>query len=344
MLQSKPSGRRCLLVLVLIVLAAHTASAWEWPKVPSVNDLVGDAVSGVKERVKEGVAAMKTMEIPSAESIKDGIASGIGGVGTALTNNAAEFMSLMTWVSKFRPHVPRAAGISAAMVSALVQHGFKPKDVALGLSTWTRERDSAIAVVIAGIPSRDKKRPSTADASESSSDADASLDANPLGELGLIMRVVATYGEGLGLSVERLGADATLKSLGRWNKTSVPIMGYSVHSNLELGLFATASVTPEQAAESNGNREGCKVQVALTFRSNAKILSSAVKKGMKLAGGGELADKVADLGKFSKQLYAFDVFFPMKVESFLSGAALPPVVDAPTAVKSESVGPLRDEL
>jgi hypothetical protein len=202
------------------------------------------------------------------------------------------------------------------MKRALVQHEFEaPADTA-SVPTWRRERDNAIAIVIGGLPSWDEKKKRAAGASETPADADV------LSELTLVMRVVVVSGEGFGLSTERLDADATITVLGVWNKTEVGIPGMSISLGqkplqLKLGLFASAIVAPElAAAESNGNRQGCRVHVTLLFRAQAKVLAAAVKSGLKLVGSG-----LADLTKFSARLYDLDIFFPMEVSSYLSGAA-----------------------
>jgi hypothetical protein len=224
--------------------------------------------------------------------------------------------ALKSWLASFVPYLLPPPALSEAMKRALVQHEFEaPADTA-SVPTWRRKRDNAIAIVIGGLPSWDEKKKRAAGTSETPADADV------LSELTLVMRVVVVSGEGFGLSTERLDADATITVLGVWNKTEVGIPGMSISLGqkplqLKLGLFASAIVAPElAAAESNGNRQGCRVHVTLVFRAQAKVLAAAVKSGLKLVGSG-----LADLTKFSAKLYDLDIFFPMEVSSYLSGAA-----------------------
>jgi hypothetical protein len=332
-----PSRRH--LVLVLIVLSALVASAWEWPKMPDVKmPSVDDVKAGIKG------ARDSIPDMPSVDSIKAGIAGAKEGMQntmpdsgelkdmwknarSALTDLAkrseqgimdgvVSINALRSWLASFVPYLLPPPALSEAMKRALVQHEFEaPADTA-SVPTWRRERDNAIAIVIGGLPSWDEKKKRAAGASETPADADV------LSELTLVMRVVVVSGQGFGLSTERLDADATITVLGVWNKTEVGIPGLSISLGqkplqLKLGLFASAIVAPElAAAESNGNRQGCRVHVTLMFRAQAKVLAAAVKSGLKLVGSG-----LADLTKFSARLYDLDIFFPMEVSSYLSGAA-----------------------
>ena len=308
----------------------------------------------IKERFNAARSALTDLAKRGAEYSKKIIMDGV-----------VSIKALQGWVSSFRPYVPPSPGVSDTMRAALIAHGFEPRDVnaSFGLSTWWRGRDNAIAIVIGGVPSWEEKKrraaagttstsatdsgsgatesPSSsasvsdsgsASASASASATDTSANADPLGELTLVMRVVASYGEGLGLAAERLNANATMTSLGVWNKTSVAIMGFSLGPALKLGLFATASVTPEQATTANGDREGYRVKVALTFHANAKVLSDAVKRGLKLAGSG-----LADLTKFSAKLYEFELFFPAVGGASSPRAALP---KADTLVQTSAETPV----
>jgi hypothetical protein len=253
------------------------------PDIGELKDMWKNARSALTDLAKRGAQY-------SEQVIMDGVVS---------------INALRSWLASFVPYLLPPPALSEAMKRALVQHEFEaPADTA-SVPTWRRERDNAIAIVIGGLPSWDEKKKRAAGASETPADADV------LSELTLVMRVVVVSGEGFGLSTERLDADATITVLGVWNKTEVGIPGMSISLGqkplqLKLGLFASAIVAPElAAAESNGNRQGCRVHVTLMFRAHG----------------------LADLTKFSAKLYDLDIFFPMEVSSYLSGAA---AVDART--------------
>jgi hypothetical protein len=288
----------------------------------------------IKKKMNEARAALTDLAVRGAQHSKKIIMDGV-----------VSIKALYDWVSNFRPYVPRSPGVSDVMRAALIAHGFEPQDFSFGLSTWWRGRDGAIAIVIGGVPSweevklraaaditsssatasGDSGASDSASGSTSASDSvsasasdsanasatDTSPNAYPLSELTLVMRVVARYGEGFGLSAERLNANASMTSLGVWNKTSMGIMGLSLGPVLKLGLSATASVTPEQASAANADREGYRVKMAFTLRANAKLLSDAVKRGLKLIGHG--LDRLEDLTKFSAKLYELELFFPARL-------------------------------